>query len=954
VKRGKISEEPRPSVTALRRQQFQERLRAERAETASPQRTKVTVEEHAEESRGRQTLSTRRVPLREERQAVNELADIKSSQAAEARIAQFKTQTRAARQVQDAERIAEEQALHAAAMQQSSAEQERRRAVIAVEAQRLERQRESEARQQGESELHAARLQKKAQREQAAAAKLETEALILQRKARQKEQATAKPVELEPVLPEPNPVRVEPAPGISEEKRSARIDTGRQREAEELRAATAKKQHDSLEVAAAARQDERRELKRQAARQAQLESQSAVDRVGSVARRTPPRAEPEPPLVGHEGPKPAAGMSLAPRAISGGSTSRAIPAAPAEAATAASQTPAETAPLVQTRSSFIIDENGDAVILRGITVRGLDTVTPPAGQTLPSALSLDAGNLTTITDQWGANLVRLPFAASTILNGNGGLAASDLLAGLDLTVAGITGAGAYVLLALETAPGAGPDDKDALRAWQTLATRYQGEPRVFYEVFASLSPIAADFATAFATVIATIRQIDSESLIFVPGSASGLDVTAVPQRDANRDPVPNLVYTIAVSVQSVPNPDVLSAVSAAHPVFASVWSDDGSDLGRQASRIADLFERCGIGWAAANWNSYPRLVMNAPGGDFNPTIWGNVVLRAIKLTAPPLLEPADAPASLATVRAETPKLSRLSTSNNFILDESGKAIALRGATIAGLDTAAPASGQTLADALAIDTNNLALMTRIWGLNLVRLPFKAETVLTGNGTIPAGKILAGIDLAVTMITEAGAYVLLALEAEPGATLPDASTQQAWQTMAKRYKDEPGVLYEIFASPQPLAAGWFQTALSLIGTIRSQNTAAMIFVNTGNSGDFTGLPLLLPTGVPIFNVVYTVNVSPQNSPGPDDGQLASFADLYPVFASTWSDDAMNPSRVSPYVGDFFARHGIGFAAANWNADPRLVADALNQDFSSTAWGLIAGRAATLPVRQMLKAF
>ena len=161
------------------------------------------------------------------------------------------------------------------------------------------------------------------------------------------------------------------------------------------------------------------------------------------------------------------------------------------------------------------------------------------------------------------------------------------------------------------------------------------------------------------------------------------------------DPVTNLVYTISVPVQNVPDPDVLSAVSAVYPVFASVWSDDGSDLGRQASRIADLFERCAIGWAAANWNGDPRLVMDAGGGDFTPTIWGNVVLRAIKLTTPPLLEPADAPASLAATQADGPTLSRLSTSGNFILDESGRAIVLRGITVVGLDTAAPASGQTL-------------------------------------------------------------------------------------------------------------------------------------------------------------------------------------------------------------------------------------------------------------------
>ena len=141
-----------------------------------------------------------------------------------------------------------------------------------------------------------------------------------------------------------------------------------------------------------------------------------------------------------------------------------------------------------TRGNFIIDENGDSrARCRGVTVRGLDSVAPQGGQTVADALSLNASNLATITDQWGANLVRLPFGAATILNGNGSLAASDLLAGLDLTIAAITDAGAYVLLALEAAAGAGPADADSVQVWQSLAARYQGEPRVFYEVFASTS-----------------------------------------------------------------------------------------------------------------------------------------------------------------------------------------------------------------------------------------------------------------------------------------------------------------------------------------------------------------------------------------------------------------------------------------------------------------------------------
>jgi len=322
---------------------------------------------------------------------------------------------------------------------------------------------------------------------------------------------------------------------------------------------------------------------------------------------------------------------------------------------------------------------------------------------------------------------------------------------------------------------------------------------------------------------------------------------------------------------------------------------------------------------------------------------------------PMIEETLDDTDSDSTLPTEARSLTQLGTIGNFIVDDNEIAVALRGVNIVGLDTIAAGPGQALLDALALDESNLALMTQTWGLNLIRLPFLAQTVLSGNGSLAPTDILSGLDLAVQLVSAAGTYVLLAVEAAAGATMPNASTQEALQVLAMRYKENAAVLYELFASPTALDANWFQAALSLIGTIRQQNTAAMIFVNTGTNGtDFSGLPLTFPTGEPIFNLVYTVNVTAESTPGLDDSLLASFADQYPVFASIWSDDAESPSRLSPYLGEFFGRHNVGWAAANWNADPRLVADAANHDFTSTGWGLIVGRAATLPVQPYLKPF
>ena len=239
-------------------------------------------------------------------------------------------------------------------------------------------------------------LRKKAQRQHATATRLDEEALILRHKAEQRAKETLRPTEMEPVLrepqtPEAKPARVELESPVPEEKRSARSEVERQQRSTEREIA---------EAAAAMRRDERRELKRQAAVQAQLENEVPVERAAPVARRQPIAAERQPKPRDEERQKPAMRLSVSPRAISGGSTTRSISAAPAASAVVAPTPSADTTPFVNTSGNFIIDQNGDALTLRGVTVLGLDSVAPQGGQTVADALSLNASNLATITDQW--------------------------------------------------------------------------------------------------------------------------------------------------------------------------------------------------------------------------------------------------------------------------------------------------------------------------------------------------------------------------------------------------------------------------------------------------------------------------------------------------------------------------------------------------------------------------
>ncbi len=300
----------------------------------------------------------------------------------------------------------------------------------------------------------------------------------------------------------------------------------------------------------------------------------------------------------------------------------------------------------------------------------------------------------------------------------------------------------------------------------------------------------------------------------------------------------------------------------------------------------------------------------------------------------------------------------LNTQGPFLFEGDSTAVALRGVSVTGFD--AIPSIQNAPSQLQLDDVSLAVLQQLWGVNLVRIPLQAQTILSGNGALAAADMLAALDAMIASLAGAGMYALLAMEPPPSAPggpisvppAPGPDITSALQNLATRYAANSGVLYELFATPEPLGADWPQTAQVLIGTIRRQATAAMIFVNTGNGGvESSQLPLRFPTGEPVFNLVYTICVGTGNQLRPAESLLSSLANDFPVCASFWVDDG---SRLTPHISDLLGRYGIHWAASNWNAEPPLVADAGTHDFSPTPWGLTTQRAIQYPVKPLFPAF
>ena len=907
---------------------------------------------------------SRAAALQAEQHREQDLAALRQRRAEEVQVraARLADHERLARQA-DAERAQRQQEIEAAARRkQEEAAQAEALVASRRETERLAEEREAALSHRREEQQAAAR-QKEEEKKQA-----EARAIQLREEQRLAQQNEAEPAqspdESRAVTKQIEERRAEAAAAKHREQQrlAQQAQLARQQREAELREARLQQQRETQEqaverqrLAATAELEEKQ--RRQLHEQELLREEAARrDRQDAIEQKRQLESTVSPPPRPVR-PQPASGQPFV--AAKNQESKRIAASIASTQAPSAPPPPSDEIFTLNVSGNFLIDENGNALNLRGVTVRGLDTVAPSA-QTFPAALTLDDNSLSNMADVWHANLVRLPFQAQTILSGNGTLTSAQILTGLDLAVSAIVGAGLFVLLSLEAPPGStvAAPDANALKAWQALAPRYAAEPRVLYEVFCSPSALAADWPQSATNLINAIRQQNPAAIVFVGSGKGGASVAGLPLLLSTGTPVPNVVYTIAVSAQMSPNSDdgTLRALAASFPVFASLWSDDGSDFDRSSPRVADLFTRYGIGWAASSWNADPRLVADAANQDFTPTSWGTIAQHALAMPPVVLLKDSNIPPN--TPPQNTSAMHPLTTSGNYIVDQNGHPVTLRGVSVRGLDTITLSPNQTCPAALSLDANNLAVITGVWHANLIRLPFQAATMLTGNGSLSSADMLAGLDLTVAAITGVGAYVLLSLEPLPAsgtAPVDNITTLQLWQMLAEHYKQNPGVLFEIFSSMSPLVPTWLQFAATLIASIRQRNPGALIFIGNGNGGgNVTGLPLQLSAGNSFFNVVYTIGVSPQSIPSPDDGNLRALVESYPVFASLWSDDGSDLGRSAARVADLFDRYGIGWTACNWNAEPRLINDAAGHDFSPTGWGLVVGRALGQPARPLLVAF
>ena len=265
------------------------------------------------------------------------------------------------------------------------------------------------------------------------------------------------------------------------------------------------------------------------------------------------------------------------------------------------------------------------------------------------------------------------------------------------------------------------------------------------------------------------------------------------------------------------------------------------------------------------------------------------------------------------------------------------------------------SGFEYSAQMQIEESEIDAITRDWNANIIRLPFNQDWALERDGYDPT-PYREALERVVEMAATRGAYTLLDLQwldavtprgtvnGKPNyvAPLPNLDSITVWNQLARLWKDETAILYDIFNEPHDCladdpeptfsfaedfslreltsglagSAEWHPWARQLIAAIRSENPDALIFV----SGLDWGYNLRRFPMPDLSNVVYSTHVYPWKGKNWDRafGRLSASA---PVFAAEWGgyDADLEWGRK---LADYFNDRGIGWTAWSWSDEPRLI--------------------------------
>jgi len=260
-----------------------------------------------------------------------------------------------------------------------------------------------------------------------------------------------------------------------------------------------------------------------------------------------------------------------------------------------------------------------------------------------------------------------------------------------------------------------------------------------------------------------------------------------------------------------------------------------------------------------------------------------------------------------------------------------------------------------------------VITQNWRANIIRLPFNQDFALRGRAGRTGEEYMQALDQVIFWASMFGAYILLDLQwldveriyggnRNFVAPLPNTESIDLWSTLARRYRDEPAVLYDLFNEPHdrlpddpwPLNKPdgttypasqmrvtmneWQPWARAFTQAIRNENADALVFIGGTNwAYDLRGMPI---DG--LDNIVYSTHVYPNK--GTDwDNVFGDLSESVPVFAGELGGtDSPEELEYVRRLLDYLQQKEIGFTAWSWIDQPNLITR-----YTPTAFGQLIQR-------------
>lgn len=315
----------------------------------------------------------------------------------------------------------------------------------------------------------------------------------------------------------------------------------------------------------------------------------------------------------------------------------------------------------------------------------------------------------------------------------------------------------------------------------------------------------------------------------------------------------------------------------------------------------------------------------------------------------------------------------LTSANQILRADTMQPVLLRGVNRSGLEYT-PSSGDGFLAAAQFTADEIREIIVNWRCNIIRLPFNQDWALHGSHSHSTDEYLTSIDQVISWAASLGAYTILDLQWLDAETVyghvkekdgetsenhvpptPNSDSILLWKALAKRYRDETAVLFDILNEPHdpleddvlPLyeigSAGdvietnhdsvgpkeWVPWAERLVAEIRALRPTGIIMVaGVDWAFDLRGIRVQAP------NIVYSAHIYPNRRP---DDWFKAIGDSshVPIFVGEWGGTE-HDLDFGLALAERMRRLGLGWTAWSWVDEPKLIKPRRVPHYEPTLFG------------------